>query len=640
MGRLVVTEFMTLDGVMEAPGFEEHRDGKNTWALSTTTEDQQRFKVDELFAAGAILLGRVTYQIWATFWPDAPKDAGLADRINALEKYVVSTTLRDPTWNNTKVIRSDLAGEVRGLKERSDGDVLVFGSAELVDSLLELDLVDELRIMLFPIVLGSGKRLFRDERDVSHFRLVGTRTFDSGVVLLTYEPSAEAPSSPYVESFAWTDEQIASWEAGQDAGRVLASILFTDVVDRPRRGARGSSMAPTDRPARPGRARRDRPLPRPPHQDDRRRRPRDLRRADPCAPLRVRHDRVAGRRGARHPRRDPHRGDRDGRWRRRWDRRPHRVSAAGRGAGAHGRRHPDRSRPGDGRRPLLRTLGDHQPPRGAGRVGALRGIDDERRLTMETVRSADGTTIAFDRLGEGPPVVLVCGGSVDRSDDAPVADRLASSFTVFNYDRRGRGDSGDTQPYAIEREVEDAGAVIEAAGGTANLWGSSSGAALALICAEQGVPISKLALWEPPYIPEGVPRPPADQVEQYETMVAEDRRGDAVEYFMSKVVGMPPEFVAGARSQPWWGKTEALAHTLAYDARIMGDYSLPIERAASVKVPTAVFAGGADMPWMRDTAAALADALPNGEVRFLDGQGHDVDPAVLAPALEEFFRSA
>jgi pimeloyl-ACP methyl ester carboxylesterase len=120
-------------------------------------------------------------------------------------------------------------------------------------------------------------------------------------------------------------------------------------------------------------------------------------------------------------------------------------------------------------------------------------------------------------------------------------------------------------------------------------------------------------------------------------MVAEDRRGDAVEYFMSKVVGMPPEFVAGARSQPWWGKTEALAHTLAYDARIMGDYSLPIERAASVKVPTAVFAGGADMPWMRDTAAALADALPNGEVRFLDGQGHDVDPAVLAPALEEFF---
>jgi pimeloyl-ACP methyl ester carboxylesterase len=256
---------------------------------------------------------------------------------------------------------------------------------------------------------------------------------------------------------------------------------------------------------------------------------------------------------------------------------------------------------------------------------------------VQTVRSADGTEIAFDRLGDGPPVVLVCGGSVDRKADAPLAERLGSSFTVFNYDRRGRGDSGDSHPYAIEREVEDLGSVIEEAGGKANVWGSSSGAALALIAAEQGLPISKLALWEPPFIPEGVPRPPADQVQQYERMVAEDRRGDAVEYFMSKVVGMPPEFVAGARSQPWWAQTEAIAHTLAYDARIMGDYSIPLERAASVEVPTAVIAGGADMPWMRDTAASLANALPNGEVRILEGQGHDVDPTVLAPALEEFF---
>ncbi len=146
MSRLVVSEFMTLDGVMEAPGFEEHRDGKNAWALQAATEDQQRFKVDEIFAAGAILLGRVTYEIWVTFWPTAPKDAGFADRINGLQKYVVSTTLREPTWNNTTVIRGDLAREVSSLKERSDGDILVFGSAELVDSLLELDLIDELRI--------------------------------------------------------------------------------------------------------------------------------------------------------------------------------------------------------------------------------------------------------------------------------------------------------------------------------------------------------------------------------------------------------------------------------------------------------------------------------------------------------------
>jgi pimeloyl-ACP methyl ester carboxylesterase len=256
---------------------------------------------------------------------------------------------------------------------------------------------------------------------------------------------------------------------------------------------------------------------------------------------------------------------------------------------------------------------------------------------METVTSRDGTTIAFDKLGEGPPAVLVCGGSVDRMADAAIAQQLASDLTVFNYDRRGRGDSGDTQPYAIEREVEDIEAVIEAAGGSAFLWGSSSGAALALIAVENGVSASKLALWEPPYIPDEFPKPPADQVEQYETMVAEGRRGDAVEYFMSKVVGMPPEFVAGARNAPFWAATEALAHTLAYDARIMSDYTVPVDRAASVKVPTLVVAGGTDFPWMRQTAQALADALPDGRVRFLDGQGHDVDPAVLAPVLVEFF---
>jgi class 3 adenylate cyclase/dihydrofolate reductase len=236
MGRLVVSEFMTLDGVMEAPGFEEHRDGKNAWALHGATEDQQRFKVDELFDAEALLLGRVTYEIWATFWPSAPKDHGFADRINDLEKYVVSTTLRDTTWNNTTIIR-DVAPEISKLKERSRGDILVSGSAELVDSLLELDLVDELRILLFPVVLGSGKRLFREERDTSHLRLVGARPFDSGVVLLTYQPAAEGPSSEYAQTFAWTDEQIASWEAARDADRVLASVLFTDIVDSTGRAA-------------------------------------------------------------------------------------------------------------------------------------------------------------------------------------------------------------------------------------------------------------------------------------------------------------------------------------------------------------------------------------------------------------------
>jgi pimeloyl-ACP methyl ester carboxylesterase len=227
---------------------------------------------------------------------------------------------------------------------------------------------------------------------------------------------------------------------------------------------------------------------------------------------------------------------------------------------------------------------------------------------------------------------------VDRTADAAIAQELASDFTVFNYDRRGRGDSGDTLPYAIDREVEDIEAVIGVAGGSAFLWGSSSGAGLALIASES-VPVTKLALWEPPFVPDDLPRPPEDQVSQYETMVAEGRRGDAVEYFMTKIIGMPAEVVAGARTQPWWAATEALAHTLAYDARIMGDYSIPKDLAASVKVPTMVIAGGADFPWMRQTAETLAAALPDGQVSILVGQGHDVDPGVLAPVLTEFFNA-
>jgi pimeloyl-ACP methyl ester carboxylesterase len=258
---------------------------------------------------------------------------------------------------------------------------------------------------------------------------------------------------------------------------------------------------------------------------------------------------------------------------------------------------------------------------------------------MDTVTSKDGTTIAFDRLGDGAPVILVSGASVDRQSNAPLAENLAGQFAVFNYDRRGRGASGDTPPYAVEREVEDIDAVIAAAGGSAHLYGSSSGAALALEAAASGLSITKLALWEPPFILDESRRPPADQVEQYEKMIAEGRRGDAAEYFMTKVVGLPPEFAAQARTQPWWAAQEAIAHTLAYDARIMGDGSLPTRRAAAVKAPTLVIAGGADFPWMRDTAQALADAIPSGQYLALDGQGHDVDAGVLGPALSEFFNA-
>jgi pimeloyl-ACP methyl ester carboxylesterase len=256
---------------------------------------------------------------------------------------------------------------------------------------------------------------------------------------------------------------------------------------------------------------------------------------------------------------------------------------------------------------------------------------------MDRVTSKDGTSIAFDKLGDGPPVILVTGGSVDRSSNASLADALAPDFTVFNYDRRGRGPSGDTPPYAVEREIEDIEAVIGAAGGLAYLYGSSSGAALALEAAASGLPIKKLALWEPPYIVADFKRPPPDTARTYTELVNAGRRGDAVEYFMTTVVGLPPEFAANARTQPWWANQEALAHTLAYDATIMADYSVPAMRCAAVPVPTLVIDGAASFDFMGATADAVAAAIPNAQRRTLADQSHDVAADVLAPVLKEFF---
>jgi pimeloyl-ACP methyl ester carboxylesterase len=258
---------------------------------------------------------------------------------------------------------------------------------------------------------------------------------------------------------------------------------------------------------------------------------------------------------------------------------------------------------------------------------------------METVTSKDGTTIAFDRLGEGPPVILVGGASTDRQSNAPVGALLADRFQVLNYDRRGRGPSGDTPPYAVQREIEDIDAMIGAAGGSAFLYGTSSGACLALEAAVAGLSITKAALWEPPYIIDPALRPPPNTAKTFEDFVSAGRRGDAVEFFMAKVVGMPAEFVSQARTQPWWGATEALAHTLAYDATIMDDYSLPADRASRVATPTLVIAGAASPPFMRETAEALAKAIPNGRTTTLEGQTHDVAPDAIAPVLEEFFKA-
>jgi class 3 adenylate cyclase/dihydrofolate reductase len=237
MRRLIASEFVTLDGVMEAPGHEQHPDGKNAWALRYAGEDQQRYKAEELSEAGAILLGRVTYEIFAAFWPTAPKEEGFANRMNSIPKYVVSESLRTAGWQNSIIIGGNPAEKIAELKQQSGGDILLLGSADLLNSLINHDVIDEYRMMVFPVVLGSGKRLFRDATDITHLQPVDTRTFRSGVTVLAYRPADRVPSSRYVETFGWTQEQMRSWQAAQNADRVLATVLFTDIVGSTRQAA-------------------------------------------------------------------------------------------------------------------------------------------------------------------------------------------------------------------------------------------------------------------------------------------------------------------------------------------------------------------------------------------------------------------
>jgi len=257
---------------------------------------------------------------------------------------------------------------------------------------------------------------------------------------------------------------------------------------------------------------------------------------------------------------------------------------------------------------------------------------------MRTVISKDGTTIAFDKMGQGPPLILVVGAFNDRSTGIPLAQHLEQQFTVFNYDRRGRGDSGDIAPYVIEREIEDIQALIDEAGGSAHVFGYSSGAALALKAAAHGLAISKMALYELPLLVDGVqPRQSADHPENLAELIKAGRRGDAVEYYQMKVIGIPEDIVAQLRQAPFRPALEAMAHTLVYEATILGDMSLPRELAAAVTVPTLAIAGGASFPFMRETAQVLANILPAGRAWTLEGQTHDIVPAVLAPVLEQFF---
>jgi pimeloyl-ACP methyl ester carboxylesterase len=262
----------------------------------------------------------------------------------------------------------------------------------------------------------------------------------------------------------------------------------------------------------------------------------------------------------------------------------------------------------------------------------------------EYVVSDDGTRIAFQRQGSGPALILVDGALCYRGqgpNDA-LASLLASRFTVYTYDRRGRGESGDTAPYTVDREIEDLRALVKETGEAPCLYGISSGGALALEAVDAGLPVRRLALYELPYVVDGSRSViPDDYESTMDAHLAADRRGRAVSLFMRTGVGLPAVMVAMMRLLPAWPKLKAVAHTLPYDT----SYTAPLQRGrpypegrwGGVRVPVAVIDGGKSPAWMRTAMRALAKALPGATYTTLPGQTHLVKPAALAPVLTDFF---
>jgi pimeloyl-ACP methyl ester carboxylesterase len=265
-------------------------------------------------------------------------------------------------------------------------------------------------------------------------------------------------------------------------------------------------------------------------------------------------------------------------------------------------------------------------------------------LIMRKVISKDSTPIAYDLSGHGPAIILVAGATSTRLAAESVAAALPRQFTVIAYDRRGRGDSGDTTPYAVEREVEDIDALLSEAGGSAFVFGHSSGAVLALEAARllKGR-IKKLAMYEPPFIIDDSRSPaPQDYVPHLKKLIAEGRRSEAVKYFMTDMVLVPAEMVAQMQSSPMWPQLEAVAHTISYDGAIMEDTMngnpAALKKWASVTTPTLVMVGGASPKFFHNSAQALVDILPNGTLQVLAGQDHGPADDILVPVLEKFFK--
>lgn len=260
---------------------------------------------------------------------------------------------------------------------------------------------------------------------------------------------------------------------------------------------------------------------------------------------------------------------------------------------------------------------------------------------MKTTTSKDGTRIAYDQRGSGQAIVLV-DGALCSSAFGPMPSLvklLEPHFTVFNYDRRGRNESGDTPPFAPEREIEDLDAVIQAAGGSAFVAGISSGAALALAGTAAGLNIKKLAMYEAPFMVDKTGhKPPKDSADQLTRMIAEGRRGDAVKFFMRDMVNVPGIAVFIMSIMPIFKKLKAVAHTLPYDAATMGDFSLPTQKAARVKVPALVGGGEKSPASMQNAVKQTAAAIPGSELKMFPGQTHNISMKALAPVLIEFFK--
>jgi pimeloyl-ACP methyl ester carboxylesterase len=269
---------------------------------------------------------------------------------------------------------------------------------------------------------------------------------------------------------------------------------------------------------------------------------------------------------------------------------------------------------------------------------------------MYTVTSKDGTKIAYDKVGHGPALILVAGAFSYRKYPGQVklAELLSENFTVYNYDRRGRGDSGDTQQYSIEHEIEDLQAIIDEAGGSAYVWGLSSGAVLALQAAAKGVSITKLALHEPPFVVDDAGHiPPKDIAAQIKELIAANRRTEAIKYFMTKGMGAPSFVVSLMRIMPGvWSKLMAIAHTLPYDAALLDGYMdgnpLPDKLWSTVTMPTLVLEGTESPTALRHGAQALAQVLPNAQLLSKKGLGHakKLDTKRISAELAAFFTSS